>query len=156
MAIIVGVDGSPASRRALEWATEEARLRGERVVALLAFGIPPVYEPYGSVPGAGDSPLFETLRRAATDDLAGVLGDVGVPEGVRVDSEVVEHANPALALTERAGPDDLLVVGSRGRGGFKGLLLGSVSQQCVTHAVCPTVVIPRSMADEEEAVDASG
>jgi nucleotide-binding universal stress UspA family protein len=59
-------------------------------------------------------------------------------------TEVVEEGSPANLLVEAAKRTQMLVVGSRGRGGFRGLLLGSVSQQCAHHAVCPTVIVPPS------------
>jgi nucleotide-binding universal stress UspA family protein len=141
MAIIVGVDGSEQSRQVLEWAIEEARLRGDRIAAIMAFGVPPTYYPHG-VPGAGSAELIERIKRGTQERLAAILEEVRpLADGVDIDGEVVESQQPARILTERAGNDDLLVVGSRGLGGFKGLLLGSVSQQCVQHAHCAVVVV---------------
>lgn len=143
MAVIVGVDGSEQSRKALRWAIDEASLRGERVVAMTVYGLPPAYYPHG-VPGSADTELVERIRDVARVALDKIVAEARADaDGVRVaiDAEAIEHPQPAWALIDRAGEDDMLVVGSRGLGGFRGLLLGSVSQQCVQHARCPVVVI---------------
>lgn len=141
MALVVGVDGSEQSLQALRWAIDEARLRQEPVTLVMTYSIPLSYQPYGDLPGAGDPRLEEESSHAAQQELDQALEQVDVPEGVEVATEIVEDHQPAKALTERASRDDLLVVGSRGRGGFKGLLLGSVSQQCAQHANCPVVIV---------------
>lgn len=148
MSIIVGVDGSEESEQALRWALEEARARGAGVIAVMVYSVPPSYYPYG-VPGAASDSLLETIGRQAETELAELLERTGAEaEGLSVEAEVAEHHQPARALTDRAGRDDLLVVGSRGRGGFTGLLLGSVSQQVVHHAPCPVVVVRGESAEE--------
>jgi nucleotide-binding universal stress UspA family protein len=131
--IVVGVDGSEGSRRALRWAVEEARVRGARVRAVLAWT-------YLDQPTGGfDAAYGEPDARALLDE---VLGE-GVRDGADVDVErVVVCDLPARALLDAARGADLLVVGSRGIGGFKGLLLGSVGQQVAQHARCPIVVVP--------------
>jgi nucleotide-binding universal stress UspA family protein len=93
------------------------------------------------------------LHRAAEDLLERAIADAGdETEGVEIERQVVEGP-AAEVLVNAATPGDLLVVGSRGHGGFGGLLLGSVSQQCVHHAPCPVVVVhfPKSMAAGSEA-----
>jgi nucleotide-binding universal stress UspA family protein len=142
MAVIVGVDGSEESRKALSWAADEARMRGEALVAVHVYVSPAVYYPFGEFPGGPDTRILEDARRAAEDLLSDEVATVRDRlDGVHVEKKVVEDEQPARALTQEAGRSDLLVVGSRGRGGFKGLLLGSVSQQVAHHAPCPIVVI---------------
>jgi nucleotide-binding universal stress UspA family protein len=94
------------------------------------------------------------LHRAAEDLLERAIADAGnETKGVEIERQVVEGP-AAEVLVQAASPDDLLVVGSRGHGGFAGLLLGSVSQQCVHHARCPVVVVhtPKATAAGSEPV----
>jgi nucleotide-binding universal stress UspA family protein len=134
--IVVGVDGSEESKKALRWAVEEARLRNARVVAIRAW-VYPALAAGGLIPVDGE--LVESLAAAEQEALAKAVAEVEGAEGV--EQVVVEDA-PAHALVEAARGADLLVVGSRGHGGFTGLLLGSVSQQCAHHAACPVVIVP--------------
>lgn len=139
--IVVGIDGSPHSRHMLAFAIEEARRRDASIDAVYAYA-PPVY---WSAPEFGvliPRPEAEVVEDA-TELLARELAEV--PADVRVEQVVVEGP-AARALLETARGADLIVVGSRGRGGFMGLLLGSTSHQVVTHATCPVVVVP--MVDE--------
>lgn len=145
--IVVGVDGSDASRRALRWAVDEARLRHADLHVVHA-SAEPFVAPHGpSIPGLVRAVQAVDGRpeRVLEASLAGVLdGDVPVRR------EII--AGPAApALLAAAQDADLLVVGSRGRGGFTGLLLGSVSQQCVAHAPCPVVVVRAGGTDRTTA-----
>jgi len=148
-AVVVGVDGSAEAQEALRWALAEGRLRRApvRVVHAWTFGyIGSSAEGY--LYGDGwinpyDSPGVDLndLHSAAEELLERSLADVGEEAtGVEIERVVVQGAAAAL-LVSAAAPGDLLVVGSRGHGGFVGLLLGSVSQQCVHHASCPVVVV---------------
>jgi nucleotide-binding universal stress UspA family protein len=159
VAIVVGVDGSEESREALRWALAEAQLRHIPLRAVWAWRPPrevtpiatplapaPVYEPVSEK-------AAEEARRATERHLDAIVAEVGgdLPEaaGVRIEQEAIEgHA--AEVLVRAADGEDLLVVGSRGRGGFKGLLLGSVSQACTHHARCPVVVV---RPERDESVD---
>ena len=137
--IVVGVDGSEESKQALRWALGEARLRGARVVALRAW-IYPALAGGGLIPVTTD--LLEQLTQNETKELAATVEEVAAGEtDVQVDQVVVEDA-PARALVAASQDADLLVVGTRGHGGFTGLVLGSVSQQCAHHASCPVVIVP--------------
>ena len=137
--IVVGVDGSEESKQALRWALGEARLRGARVVALRAW-IYPTLAAGGLIPVATD--LFEQLAQNEAKELAATVEEVTAGEAdVAVDQVVVEDA-PARALVAASEDAELLVVGTRGHGGFSGLLLGSVSQQSAHHASCPVVIVP--------------
>src|SRR5438094_7386133 len=148
-AVVVGVDGSAGAKAALRWALAEARLRNSPVRAVHAwtFGyIGGSADPYpywagslGSYTSLGVD--LSDLHRAAEDLLERALADVGdETDGIEIERQVVQGA-AAEVLVDAAAPGDLLVVGSRGHGGFAGLLLGSVSQQCVHHARCPVVVV---------------
>lgn len=137
--IVAGTDGSPGSLHALSWAGREARLRRATLEVVVAWTYP---TPVLLWPAAPDPPQVKTLRKEAREmverALTKVADDVA---GVTVERSVVE-GYAAEALLQRAKEADLLVIGSRGVGGFRGLLLGSVSQQCALHAPCPVVVVP--------------
>jgi nucleotide-binding universal stress UspA family protein len=135
--IVVGVDGSEASREALRWSAEEARLRRTTLRAVYAW-VAPAVSVHGYVPPELLDP--EPQRQAAQARLDGFVKEVvGEPPGMRVERVVVEGP-AARVLVDAADGAALLVVGSRGHGGFAGLLLGSVSQQCAQHAPCPVIV----------------
>jgi nucleotide-binding universal stress UspA family protein len=135
--IVVGVDGSEESKEALRWALEEARLRDATLRAVYAW-----HNPYLLAPGFGPPEDFrpDALREQAAETLDAVIKEVVGTSDVNVDTVVVEGPAGSV-LVEAAEGAELLVVGSRGHGGFVGLLLGSVSQQCVTHAPCPVLVV---------------
>jgi nucleotide-binding universal stress UspA family protein len=131
--VVVGVDGSEASRAAVRWAAAEAQLRDVELVAVEAWEFSPLIF-------AADVPVaLDELRASVTEHLASVVAEE-VPAGVRARELVVEQA-PVPALLGQCEADDVLVVGSRGRGGFAGLLLGSVSQQLAQHSTCPVVIV---------------
>ncbi|MGV3760114.1 MAG: universal stress protein, partial [Actinomycetota bacterium] len=132
--IIVGVDGSDGSAEALRWAVEEGRLRGEPVVAVMAWGY---LDQHHAVQGAEFDPDYGEPQ--AREALAAAVADA-LGEGAAVEQLVVCDLAPS-ALVSTATPEDLLVVGARGLGGFKGLLLGSVSQRVLAEATCPVAVI---------------
>ena len=141
--IVVGVDLSPASAEALRWALDEATRRGWSVEAVHAWSYPALTH----VPGIVAAPVFahDDLQSEAMTELDeavdAVLADLPASnQSVRVDRAVVE-GGAALRLVERAGDADLLVVGHRGLGGFRTLLLGSVAHQCAAHAPCPVVIV---------------
>lgn len=134
--VVVGVDGSPASLEALKFAAGEARLRGSTLEAICAWQYP---QAYGWAPVPEDFDPESDMERTLAEAVA------TVESGTPVDAVVVQ-GQPADVLLNAAIGAELLVVGSRGRGGFSGLLLGSVSQQCVHHATCPVVVVPATSA----------
>ena len=131
--IVVGVDGSPGSRDALDWAARYAEMTGRAVVIVTAWHLPVMY---GTVPAPGID--FET-------DAAKLLGDARKgakaehPE-VRFETHL-EAGRAADILVHVSRPGDVLVVGSRGHGAFTGMIIGSVSAHCVSHATCPVVVV---------------
>lgn len=136
--IVVGVDGSACARAALRFALHEARIRGARLRAVSVWHVP-----LGAY-GAGFAPTPESLvddcEEAARDVLEQALEEIGDSGGIEVE-QVVREGHPAHVLVEEARQAELLVVGSRGLGGFRELLLGSVSQQCAHHARCPVVIV---------------
>jgi nucleotide-binding universal stress UspA family protein len=146
--IVVGVDHSAGAKEALRFALEEAQLRRATMRAVHAwqFGYIGTTGMEGALPAVGGQlHEFRTAAAAALDaTLREAIPDVGE---VEVDRRVLEGA-PAAVLVEESRGADLLVVGSRGHGGFAQLLLGSVSQQCAHHAECPVVIV-RSKADTD-------
>lgn len=133
--IVVGVDGSVDARRAVDWAIEEARLRGWtlELVHGIDVGVAAA-SPYGS--GVVLEQLQDAGRQLLDDEVARVRA-----LGVEVTGSF-DIGSAAYALIEASRDAGLLVVGTRGHGGFHGLLLGSVSTACVHHAHCPVVVVP--------------
>lgn len=134
--VVVGIDGSTGATAAAEFAVREARLRGARLVAVTALGLADAahFDPYSvhmhtkmEIVARAEERVAAALRESDTEGL-----------DVRV---VVTTEEPARALIDQASFADLLVVGSRGRGGFRGLVLGSVSLRCVLHARCPVTVV---------------
>jgi nucleotide-binding universal stress UspA family protein len=139
--IVVGIDGSDRSRDALRWAVDEAKLRQDKVLAVHVWE-PPVF-PAVDTPLATDPPAYlpELIGHAqerAEALVARVAAEVR-DGGVEVEPMAIEGAATSV-LVDLAEDADLIVVGSRGKGGLAGLLLGSVSQQVVQHAPCPVVV----------------
>jgi nucleotide-binding universal stress UspA family protein len=138
--IVVGVDGSEASKSALTWAIEEARLRGATVLAVNAWQFPLVaFGDYGGtgVPMLTSVDLEKLAESTVRDAVADVVGDdVSVPV-----TTSVRNGHPARELVDASTGADLLVVGSIGHGGFAGMLLGSVSAHVVHHATCPVAIV---------------
>jgi nucleotide-binding universal stress UspA family protein len=136
--IVAGVDGSPSSVCALRWAIRQAGLTGAAVDAVIAWHYPASAGGYGWAPAGMDEDLNfkENAEKTIADAISSAVGP-GSPAGVR--ARAIE-GNPAQVLLDASDDADLLVVGSRGHGGFTEALLGSVSQHCVHHAHCPVVV----------------
>jgi len=140
--ILVGVDGSPASRKALEWASDEAVKHGSEIVALTAYLALPPPPSTGTVSVHEAQSASEAASKAAQQLLMETVRDVlGDDPPVLVQPRVKE-GNAAKLLIDLSEEADVVVIGSRGRGGFLGLLLGSVSQNVAAHAKC-TVVVAR-------------
>ena len=132
---VVGVDGSGGADHALEWCLATAPTRAGKVHLLRAWQLPAMY---GMEFGA--QMVNDLEPESAHPELAGITERLQVAD-VEVDSSVV-YGGAASALLDAAAEADLLVVGSRGHGGFRRLLVGSVSHQCATHAPIPAVVVP--------------
>ena len=136
--IVVGVDGSDPSKRALTWAAHQAKLTGAQLNVVTTWEYPPTLgwaPPYPS-----DFDPNKDATKALRDTVDAVLGsDPGMPLQL-----TVAEGHPAFVLTEAAEGAELLVVGSRGHGAFAGMVLGSVSEYCAAHAPCPVVVVRHS------------
>lgn len=169
--IVVGVDGSAPSRRALRWALEEARTRGARLTVVRVYDPPTepatpsltgslAYSPsyLGAAQSQQLSPQalrqrelnWEHARMRAEQEVHRMLTDLNAA-AVDVETAVIADRRAARVLLDFARTADLVVVGSRGRGGFSGLLLGSVSQQVAQHSPCPVVVVPSSKSRARDA-----
>jgi nucleotide-binding universal stress UspA family protein len=145
--ILVGVDGSDHSRHAVRWAMQEALLRGVPLTVMTVrpdAARPATMSFWGLHVYAEDASNEDPVRHAVHELVDKVASEVG---GTRPETIVsVAAGNPAEELVNAARDADMLVVGSRGTGGFGRLVLGSVSSQVTHHAACPVVVIP-SAAD---------
>lgn len=134
--IVVGVDGSDASRDALRWAVRQAERAGASVQAVMTWHVPTDY-------GAMPTEYYDLEPQAKKTLDATVQEALADHPGVPVAALIVQ-GHPAPALLDAAANAELLVVGSRGHGAFTGMVLGSVSQHCVSHAPCPVVVVRHS------------
>ncbi|MFD5026338.1 universal stress protein [Streptomyces sp. NPDC058373] len=150
--IVAGVDGSPTSRDALIWAAEEARLRAATVRVVCGWEWSSPFNLIGpaleyAAPDA-DTPSMEELTRAKVEEL--VTGTLGAQPGVPVEVRVVQGP-AARVLVEASEEATLIVVGTRGYGGLKGAVLGSVSRHVTQHARCNVVVVRdrRDMAAQD-------
>jgi|tagenome__1003787_1003787.scaffolds.fasta_scaffold20907136_3 nucleotide-binding universal stress UspA family protein len=140
--IVVGVDGSEQSKDAFRFAVEEAQLRQARVLAVNAWTAPAFPSDPLLVAAPVDYPeLMAAMQVGAERLLANVIDEVvgATQASVQVDGAVIEGP-AARVLLEAAEDAEMIVVGSRGHGGFSRLLLGSVSEQVVHHAPCPVLV----------------
>jgi nucleotide-binding universal stress UspA family protein len=138
--IVVGIDGSEASKNALRWAVDEARLRDAQVVALHAWETP-IASPDATPAQSLDVVTAVTESHEAASQLVTEIVEevVGDDPNQTVTPLAVEGA-AAATLLDAARDAGLLVVGSRGLGDFGALLLGSVSQECAQHAPCPVLI----------------
>jgi nucleotide-binding universal stress UspA family protein len=143
--IIVGIDGSVHSRRALQWALNEASIRHTPLTVLTVNQAVAGFSG-NAVSYPGDEERTVKARDAAQEETDSVLEMIGT--GSRPPSVTVRAVSglPSEVLLDAAGDADMIVVGSRGAGGFKRLLMGSVSSQVSNHARCPVVVIPAENA----------
>jgi nucleotide-binding universal stress UspA family protein len=151
--IVVGVDGSESSIHALHLAADEARCRGAVLHVLCAWSVRAVPRPADCPPGQVPSMLEyeQEVRRRITARVTEELGDQPPFE---IDIDVV-HAPPNQALVDASRSADLLVVGHRGRGTIRELMLGSVAEQCVRHAQCPVLVARPREVGQTGAVEAA-
>ncbi len=138
--VVVGVDGSSGSATALLFALEEARLRGTTLQVVWAWQAPEMTYAAGAGTGAGIAGLSAEVETLAGKDLDEALVALDVGD-VPLEVHVLE-GHPAGVLLDAGAGADLLVVGSRGQGGFARLLLGSVGHMVAHHAPCPTVIVP--------------
>jgi nucleotide-binding universal stress UspA family protein len=135
--IVVGIDGSQGSRAALRVAAAEARAHGRPLRAVMVHGYLEQHHPGGST--SFDPKYTEANARAALEEV--LSQELGASPGIDVERVLVTDL-PARGLIDQSDGAKMIVVGARGLGGFRGLLLGSVSQQVVYHARCPVLVVP--------------
>lgn len=136
--VVVGVDGSPHSRKALTWAAAEAAEHGAELIVLNVWEhtLPP---PVGSV-SVSERYVPDSSQRTAEDLVEEIKKELGDDPAVVV-QPMVKQGSPAKVLIDESKDADLLVVGSRGHGGFRGLVLGSVSQHVAGYAKCSVAVV---------------
>jgi nucleotide-binding universal stress UspA family protein len=132
--IVVGVDGSDHGNAALRWAVEEAKVHTGEIIAVFAWQMP-----FVGIPGAFDRDEMERVCKVFLDESVGAI----VPHASVPITKLVAEGDVSASLIAAAKTADILVLGSRGRGGFAGLKLGSVSQECVQHAACAVAIIKR-------------
>ena len=136
--IVVGVDGSSVARNALEFAIEETRLRTGSLQVTYAY---PVMDRH--VTGSTGKDYYDQVEADAKEFIEELMKTSPSTEGIDA-RWIGVPGNPAEVLIEASREATLLVVGSRGVGGFMGLLMGSVSEQCVHHSHCPVLVVRES------------
>jgi len=142
--VVVGVDDSDGARHALRWAATEAARWGSRLVVVHAWETPYAVPSGGSAFGPM---IIKELIRESEQLLDRLIA--GACDGMEHPPTITKHSVPlgaVEALLGEAKGASLLVVGSRGRGGFAGLVMGSVSQHCVYHAPCPVIAVPEEMS----------
>lgn len=139
--IIVGFDGSQHSRAALDWAVDEARQRNGQLRLITAWDKPPM----AWYPAVLETAVGEIVTEESPEQSARTLQDEAVKsaadQGISATGQLVKTHSPASVILDAAKEADLVIVGSRGHGGFPGLHLGSVSTQVVNHAQCPVLVV---------------
>lgn len=133
--IIVGVDGSESSKNALRWAARLAPSMNATVHAIVAWEYPIVFGLEGGIPGAWKPD--ETAKEILNNSLDAVFGKAR-PAGLKGS---ISQGHATFVLLDASKDAEMLVVGSRGLGGFSGLLLGSISSACAEHAKCPVLVV---------------
>jgi len=138
--ITVGIDGSSHSARALEWALKEAAIRHARLTVLTVHSVPMSGWTGNPIVLPSDADDQEKARQAAEEMTLKAVAQLGEAQPASVTVRVVT-GYPAEELIKVSEGADLLVVGSRGAGGFAKLILGSVSNQVVHHAHCPVAVV---------------
>ena len=139
--ITVGIDGSAHSTRALEWAINEAAIRHAPVTVLTVHTVPMSGWTGNPITLPQDAEDQEKAQQAAEEMTLKVTSQLGTAKPSSVTVRTISGF-PAQALIDASRTADLLVVGSRGAGGFARLMIGSVSSQVVHHAHCPAVVVP--------------
>lgn len=139
--IVVGIDGSPNSERALDWAMKLAAALHAPLTVLTVHDVPKSYWGHVPVIGPADAPLLDKLSQAAGEMTEAAASRLG---GARPASVAVRAVSgfAVKELVDASQDADLVVVGSRGGGGFARLVMGSVSSQVIQHAACPVVVVP--------------
>lgn len=142
--IVVGVDGSEPSKSALKWAARMSAMTGATIDAVTAWQPPPNYG-WGYAYADSDWRPDQDAEKVLTQTVDAVFGP-DRPAGMRL---IIQQGNPAKVLLDHSAKAQLLVIGSRGHGGFVGLLLGSVSANCAEHSRCPVLVVHGTAIDQD-------
>lgn len=138
--VVVGSDGSKPSRVAVVWALKQARQIGARAKIVRGWSLTNAPRPKSQT--GGYVPPLEDFAEAVCEKLQHDVADLVAEHGAGVEIEYdAAYGAPANGLIAASKTADLLVVGARGLGGFRGLALGSVSDQCVRHSACPVVIV---------------
>lgn len=152
--IVVGIDGSERSARALKWALDEGRLRDVPVDVVHVYSPPerglaselaplPLGQSFDE-PDRTEDERLESANRRAHERINAMVKDASGDGAVRVHVHVEPGRHASEALVARSEGAIMLVLANRGLGAFKGALLGSVSLHCIQHAKCPVVTVPGS------------
>jgi nucleotide-binding universal stress UspA family protein len=136
--VVVGVDGSAESVAALKWAAAYAAAIRARLRVVMAWHYPAAVGP--APVGVAPAAVTDEVRRHVNEALGKTVAEAAVGEDLDVEKQV-GYGHPAQVLVDESAGSDLLVVGNRGHGAFTGMMVGSVSIHCVTHAHCPVVVV---------------
>jgi nucleotide-binding universal stress UspA family protein len=140
--IVVGFDGSEDAQHALRWASDEAKLRKGQVRLVTAWSKPPLaWYPALLETAVGEKVVVENSPQQAAETVQAAALKILEAEGVAATGRVVHSDSASSAVLDAADGADLIVVGSRGHGGFPGLHLGSVSAQVMGHAPCPVLLV---------------
>lgn len=138
--IVVGVDGSEHSQHVLEWAMRQAALQETPLTVVTVHPVAGSQWTGNPIVSAEDKPAEEKARQVAQEAVVKAASQIGAPRPPSVTVRAVSGL-PARELVAASRAADLIVVGSRGGGGFVGLLMGSVSTQVAHHAACPVAII---------------
>ena len=142
--VVVGIDGSAYSKAALRFAADEAKLRRAELRVVTAWEVPrSVYPAVYYLPLLDPETVAEYARQQAQLEIDEILG----PDGYELLALVVREGTAPDVLLDEARDATMLVLGSRGHGGFKGILLGSVSQHLAAHAPCPITIVHEPVAE---------
>jgi nucleotide-binding universal stress UspA family protein len=134
--VVVGVDGSAASVAALKWAAAYKAATGATIHAVMAWHYPSAVGP--APVGVAPESVSDEVRAEMTEHLTAAI-QAAAPD-IEIEQQI-SYGHPVQVLVDASSSADLLVVGSRGHGAFHGMLVGSVSIGCVTHAHCPVLVV---------------
>jgi nucleotide-binding universal stress UspA family protein len=139
--LVVGVDGSDHAHRALTWAMKEAAIRHVPLTVLAVHAVAASAWTGNPIIMPGDQDVVDKIRNTVQETVAKTAAEIGQPQPPSVTVRAVDGF-PVHELIEASRDAELLVLGSRGAGGFARLTMGSVSSQLVQHAHCPVVVVP--------------
>lgn len=149
--LLVGHDGSEAAAQAVRWAGRLAARLGCELHVVRTWVISTAPRPHSAT--TSYVPPLDVFEAAVLDELRADVGDVELPEGVEPRCHVL-HGPTGRRLVEASGSGaEMLVVGSRGAGGFRGLVFGSTADQVVKYARCPVVVVPVDAVGEPKDLD---